>query len=85
MKVSFSKVFVVFLVVNHKAALQIYVLSENKFITDKTASSSNQFRIIGRKTDSNEVSLNCMIKRSLIYNEATATFHQWRYDGNVYG
>jgi hypothetical protein len=45
----------------------------------------NQFRIIGRKNDTNEISLNCQIKKNLIYNEATPTFHQWRYDGNVYG
>ena len=44
-----------------------------------------QFRIVGRKLDSAEVSLNCQVKRSLIYNEATPTFHQWRFEGNVYG
>ena len=46
---------------------------------------SNQFRIVGRKNDTNDLSLNCMIKKNLIYNEATPTFHQWRYEGNVYG
>jgi hypothetical protein len=47
--------------------------------------SHNQFRIVGRKNDTNDLSLNCMIKKNLIYNEATPTFHQWRYEGNVYG
>ena len=62
--------------VNRKSRIHI-LISSNSVV--------NQFRIIGRKNDTNEISLNCQIKKNLIYNEATPTFHQWRYDGNVYG
>ena len=62
--------------VNRKSRIHILISSN---------SVANQFRIIGRKNDTNEISLNCQIKKNLIYNEATPTFHQWRYDGNVYG
>lgn len=48
--------------------------------------SKNQtFRVVGRKLDTQEISVNCAILKGLIYNEATATFHQWRHNGVVYG
>lgn len=32
-----------------------------------------------------QVVINCIILRSLKYNQATATFHQWRDNKQVYG
>lgn len=32
-----------------------------------------------------QVVINCSIPRSLKYNQATATFHQWRDQRQVYG
>lgn len=46
---------------------------------------NQSFRVVGRKNDTQEVSVHCSIVRGLIYNEATATFHQWRHSGSVYG
>ncbi|CAG5111960.1 Oidioi.mRNA.OKI2018_I69.chr2.g6225.t1.cds [Oikopleura dioica] len=44
-----------------------------------------QYRIVGRKGDSGELTINCGIIASLVYNEATPKFHQWRANGQVYG
>ncbi|CAG5099892.1 Oidioi.mRNA.OKI2018_I69.XSR.g16737.t1.cds [Oikopleura dioica] len=46
---------------------------------------NRSFRVVGRKNDTQELSVHCSIVRGLIYNEATATFHQWRHSGSVYG
>ena len=49
-------------------------------------SQENQtFRIVGRKMDSNDVTVNCGVVPQLIYNEATPRFHQWRSSGQVFG
>ena len=48
-------------------------------------SKNRSFRVVGRKLDTQEISVNCAILKGLIYNEATATFHQWRHNGIVYG
>lgn len=42
-----------------------------------------QYRIVGRKGDSGELTINCGIISSLVYNEATPKFHQWRANGQV--
>ncbi|KAK7590358.1 hypothetical protein V9T40_001971 [Parthenolecanium corni] len=45
----------------------------------------NSFRVVGRKLQDHEVVINCIIARSLKYNQATPTFHQWRDSKQVYG
>ncbi|XP_052742666.1 protein enabled isoform X2 [Bicyclus anynana] len=45
----------------------------------------NTFRVVGRKLNDHEVVINCGIVRGLKYNQATATFHQWRDARHVYG
>ncbi|CAG5059930.1 unnamed protein product [Parnassius apollo] len=45
----------------------------------------NTFRVVGRKLNDHEVVINCGIVRGLKYNQATATFHQWRDARQVYG
>ncbi|XP_065660857.1 ena/VASP-like protein isoform X3 [Hydra vulgaris] len=47
--------------------------------------SSESYRIVGRKVNDNEVVINCLIAKNLKYNKATATFHQWRDQRQVYG
>lgn len=46
---------------------------------------NNTFRVVGRKLQNQEVVINCVILKSLKYNQATATFHQWRDNKQVYG
>eukprot|EP00794_Sanderia_malayensis_P020284 gene20284-22270_t len=46
---------------------------------------NNNYRIVGRKVNDNEVVINCSILKNLKYNKATATFHQWRDQRQVYG
>lgn len=43
------------------------------------------FRVVGRKLQNHEVVINCAILKGLKYNQATATFHQWRDNKHVYG
>ncbi|CAH0547794.1 unnamed protein product, partial [Brassicogethes aeneus] len=43
------------------------------------------FRVVGRKLHDHEVVINCAILKGLKYNQATATFHQWRDNKQVYG
>ncbi|CAG9116217.1 unnamed protein product [Plutella xylostella] len=45
----------------------------------------NTFCVVGRKLNDHEVVINCGIVRGLKYNQATATFHQWRDARHVYG
>ncbi|XP_046551843.1 protein enabled homolog isoform X4 [Haliotis rubra] len=45
----------------------------------------NSFRVVGRKLQDHEVVINCAILKGLKYNQATATFHQWRDSRQVYG
>ncbi|KAI5704981.1 hypothetical protein M8J75_010662 [Diaphorina citri] len=46
---------------------------------------NNTFRVVGRKLQNQEVVINCVILKSLKYNQATSTFHQWRDNKQVYG
>jgi len=46
---------------------------------------NNNYRIVGRKLDTNEIVLNCAIVKNLKYNKATPTFHQWRDQRQVFG
>lgn len=46
---------------------------------------NNTFRVVGRKLQDHEVVINCSILKGLKYNQATATFHQWRDSKYVYG
>ncbi|KAG0721522.1 Protein enabled [Chionoecetes opilio] len=46
---------------------------------------NNTFRVVGRKLQDHEVVINCAILKGLKYNQATATFHQWRDNRQVYG
>jgi hypothetical protein len=46
---------------------------------------NNTFRVVGRKLQDHEVVINCSIIKGLKYNQATATFHQWRDSKYVYG
>ena len=44
---------------------------------------NQRYRIVARKNKSGELSMNCGINSSLVYNEATPKFHQWRANGQV--
>lgn len=46
---------------------------------------NNTFRIVGRKLQDHELVINCAILKSLKYNQATLTFHNWRDSRQVYG
>ncbi|RWS30947.1 Enabled-like protein [Leptotrombidium deliense] len=46
---------------------------------------NSTFRVVGRKLQDHEVVINCAILKGLKYNQATATFHQWRDSRQVYG
>jgi enabled protein len=46
---------------------------------------NNSYRVVGRKLHDQEVVINCSILKGLKYNQATATFHQWRDNRQVYG
>ncbi|CAL1266677.1 unnamed protein product [Larinioides sclopetarius] len=46
---------------------------------------NNTFRVVGRKLQDHEVVINASILKGLKYNQATATFHQWRDNKQVYG
>lgn len=43
------------------------------------------YRIVGRQIQDHEVVLNHSISKGIKYNQATATFHQWRDQSCVYG
>ncbi|XP_038047005.1 vasodilator-stimulated phosphoprotein-like isoform X1 [Patiria miniata] len=43
------------------------------------------FRVVGRLSTDQSVVINCSIVKGLKYNQATATFHQWRDSRQVYG
>ena len=47
---------------------------------------AGSYRIVGRRgAPDHSVVLNCPVLRSLKYNQATPTFHQWRDQKQVYG
>ncbi|XP_072031784.1 uncharacterized protein [Amphiura filiformis] len=47
--------------------------------------SNNTYRVVGRLMADQSVVINCAILKGLKYNQATATFHQWRDSRQVYG
>ena len=49
------------------------------------APETQTYRIVGRQIQDHEVVLNHAISKGLKYNQATATFHQWRDQSCVYG
>ena len=60
-------------------------LSQNKHVCIRIKQNQT-YRIIGLKQeDSSKVSVNSGVIPTLIYNEATPRFHQWRAQGTVYG
>lgn len=46
---------------------------------------NNSFRVVGRSIEDRVVTINCLISRSLRYNQATPVFHQWRDSRQIYG
>ena len=43
------------------------------------------YRVVGRKVSDHDVVINCPITRTVRYNQATPTFHQWKDNKQVYG
>ena len=79
-----------------RASVMIYDDTTKKWIPSGTSSGlskvqiyhhtvNNTFRVVGRKLHDHEVVINCAISKGLKYNQATATFHQWRDSKQVYG
>jgi len=79
-----------------RASVMIYDDNSKKWIPSGTSSGlskvhifkhviNNTFRVVGRKLQDHEVVINCVILKTLKYNQATTTFHQWRDNKHVYG
>ncbi|XP_063911016.1 protein enabled isoform X1 [Zophobas morio] len=79
-----------------RASVMIYDDVNKKWIPSGTSSGLSKvhiyqhtvqqtFRVVGRKLQDHEVVINCAILKGLKYNQATATFHQWRDNKQVYG
>ncbi|XP_021931455.1 protein enabled homolog isoform X2 [Zootermopsis nevadensis] len=79
-----------------RASVMVYDDLNKKWIPSGTSSGlskvhiyqhqvNNTFRVVGRKLQDHEVVINCAILKGLKYNQATATFHQWRDNKQVYG
>ncbi|XP_046999265.1 protein enabled isoform X2 [Schistocerca americana] len=79
-----------------RASVMVYDDINKKWIPSGTSSGlskvhiyqhqvNNTFRVVGRKLQDHEVVINCAILKGLKYNQATATFHQWRDNKQVYG
>ncbi|PNF37426.1 hypothetical protein B7P43_G16028 [Cryptotermes secundus] len=79
-----------------RASVMVYDDVSKKWIPSGTSSGlskvhiyqhqiNNTFRVVGRKLQDHEVVINCAILKGLKYNQATATFHQWRDNKQVYG
>ncbi|PSN32311.1 Protein enabled [Blattella germanica] len=79
-----------------RASVMVYDDVNKKWIPSGTSSGlskvhiyqhqvNNTFRVVGRKLQDHEVVINCAILKGLKYNQATATFHQWRDNKQVYG
>ncbi|KAK9718070.1 WH1 domain [Popillia japonica] len=79
-----------------RASVMIYDDGTKKWIPSGTSSGLSKvqiyqhtvqqtFRVVGRKLQNHEVVINCAILKGLKYNQATATFHQWRDNKHVYG
>ncbi|XP_016663930.1 protein enabled isoform X4 [Acyrthosiphon pisum] len=79
-----------------RASVMIYDDNSKKWVPSGTSSGlskvhifkhviNNTFRVVGRKLQDHEVVINCVILKTLKYNQATTTFHQWRDNKHVYG
>ncbi|XP_022256137.1 vasodilator-stimulated phosphoprotein-like isoform X2 [Limulus polyphemus] len=79
-----------------RASVMIYDDQNKKWIPSGSSSglskvhlyhhvTNNTFRVVGRKLQDHEVVINCSIIKGLKYNQATATFLQWRDSRQVYG
>ncbi|XP_070505344.1 protein enabled [Chironomus tepperi] len=83
-------------IIGARASVMIYDENLKKWIPSGNSSGlskvqifhhiqNNTFRVVGRKLQDHEVVINCSIVKGLKYNQATATFHQWRDSKYVYG
>ncbi|KAK4873296.1 hypothetical protein RN001_015325 [Aquatica leii] len=79
-----------------RASVMVYDDVNKKWVPSGTSSGLSKvhiyqhtvqqtFRVVGRKLHDHEVVINCAILKGLKYNQATATFHQWRDNKHVYG
>lgn len=83
-------------IISARASVMVYDDGQKKWIPSGSSSGlskvqifhhqqNNTFRVVGRKLQDHEVVINCSIVKGLKYNQATATFHQWRDSKYVYG
>ncbi|XP_052871520.1 protein enabled [Anopheles cruzii] len=83
-------------IIGARASVMVYDDVQKKWIPSGSSSGlskvqifyhqqNNTFRVVGRKLQDHEVVINCAIIKGLKYNQATATFHQWRDSKFVYG
>lgn len=83
-------------IIGARASVMVYDDAQKKWVPSGTSSGlskvqiyhhqqNNTFRVVGRKLHDHEVVINCSILKGLKYNQATATFHQWRDSKYVYG
>ncbi|CAG0914079.1 unnamed protein product [Notodromas monacha] len=80
-----------------RASVMIYDDGLRKWVPSGTSSGLSKvhiyqhvancsFRVVGRKLQDHEVVINCSVLKTLKYNQATPTFHQWRdCKQSVYG
>ncbi|XP_017146935.1 protein enabled isoform X4 [Drosophila miranda] len=83
-------------IIGARASVMVYDDNQKKWVPSGSSSGlskvqiyhhqqNNTFRVVGRKLHDLEVVINCSILKGLKYNQATATFHQWRDSKFVYG
>ncbi|XP_055922851.1 protein enabled isoform X2 [Eupeodes corollae] len=83
-------------IIGARASVMVYDDTQKKWVPSGSSSGlskvqiyhhqqNNTFRVVGRKLQDHEVVINCSILKGLKYNQATATFHQWRDSKFVYG
>ncbi|KPU76623.1 uncharacterized protein Dana_GF11575, isoform C [Drosophila ananassae] len=83
-------------IIGARASVMVYDDNQKKWVPSGSSSGlskvqiyhhqqNNTFRVVGRKLQDHEVVINCSILKGLKYNQATATFHQWRDSKFVYG
>lgn len=83
-------------IIGARASVMVYDDGQKKWVPSGSSSGlskvhiyhhqqNNTFRVVGRKLQDHEVVINCSILKGLKYNQATATFHQWRDSKFVYG
>lgn len=83
-------------IISARASVMVYDDNQKKWVPSGSSSGlskvqiyhhqqNNTFRVVGRKLQDHEVVINCSILKGLKYNQATATFHQWRDSKYVYG